>query len=157
MGRAINGRAMTARDSGEGLIELMDGWVLRLGNGEDLSLQACWNTDLPRVSQWSVRYPGAVRDEAHARALIESPVWGIGVMNGLTELAANQIRFISSHGVGTGDAVIRFEVGEQAAAELQGVIGAEGGHIRIGATETRVQHNRRDVTASTVISFSLQF
>ena len=81
-------------------------------------------------------------------------------MNGLGEVARGEIRFISAHEVtsdtGSRDTIIRFEVGETAAAELQGVIGRRGGQIRIGATSTRVQHNRHDITAETVITFHMQ-
>ena len=85
-------------------------------------------------------------------------------MNGLSEVARGQIRFISAQEMGTtqcvtkwnSHTVICFEVGETAAAELQKVIGRRGGNIRIGATSARVQHNRRDITAKTAISFHLQ-
>ena len=53
--------------------------------------------------------------------------------------------------------VKRFEVGETAAREIQAVIGRRGGQIRIGATSTRVQHNRQDVTPDSHITFNLQY
>ena len=150
----------SARQSGEALIDLATGHRIPLQgyhDGYTLPLLARWSSQLPRVSQWSVRYQGTARD---ARALIESPFRGIGVMNGLGEVARGQIRFISAHEVtsdtGSRDTIIRFEVGETAAAELQGVIGTRGGQIRIGATSTRVQHNRHDITAETVITFHMQ-
>ena len=42
----------------------------------------------------TLRYQGVARDP---RALIESPIRGIGVMNALSEVARREIRFISSH------------------------------------------------------------
>ena len=155
--RLATGHRMTSRDSGEALIELVDGHRIHLVNGNTTNLRARWSSQLPRVSQWSVRYQGIARD---ARALVESEFRGIGVMNGLSEEGRGEIRFISAHEVGEEgrqDTIIRFEVGETAAAELQAVIGRRGGQIRIGATSTRVQHNRHDVTADTVISFHLQY
>ena len=148
--------AATARDSGEALINLVQGHVVPLRDGRQLPLRARWSSQLPRVSQWSVRYQGVARDP---RALIESPIRGIGVMNALTEEARREIRFISSHMVGqeSQDTVIRFEVGETAAREIQAVIRRRGGQIRIGATSTRVQHNRHDVTADSHIVFNLQY
>ena len=153
--RTAAGRA-TARDSGEALINLVQGHVVPLRDGRQLPLRARWSSQLPRVSQWSVRYQGVARDP---QALIESPVRGIGVMNGLSEAARSQIRFIASHLVGTStrDTVIRFEVGETAAAEIQAVIGQRGGQIRIGATSTRVQHNHADIDANTEVTFNLQY
>ena len=149
------GRA-SARDSGEALINLVDGLNIPTANDGNVTLRARWSSQLPRVSQWSVRYQGVARDP---RALIESPVRGIGVMNALSEVARREIRFISAHGVGetTRDTVIRFEVGTTAAREIQAVIGRRGGQIRIGATSTRVQHNRQDVTAESQITFNLQY
>ena len=113
------------------------------------------------VSQWSVRYPGHPKDP---KALVESAVRGIGIMNGLSEVARGQIRFTSAQEMGVtqcvtkwcSHTVIRFEVGETAAAELQRVIGRRGGNISIGATSARLQHNRRDITAKTKISLHLQ-
>ena len=149
------GRA-SARDSGEALINMVDGLAIPTTNNGRVSLRARWSSQLPRVSNWSVRYQGVARDP---RALIESSVRGIGVMNGLSEAARREIRFISSHMVGqnTQDTVIRFEVGETAAREIQAVIGRRRGQIRIGATSTRVQHNRHDVTATSHIIFNLQY
>ena len=148
--------AATARDSGEALINLVQGHVVPLRDGRQLPLRARWSSQLPRVSQWSVRYQGVARDP---QALIESPVRGIGAMNGLSAAARSQIRFIASHLVGTStrDTVIRFEVGETAAAEIQAVIGQRGGQIRIGATSTRVQHNHADIDANTEVTFNLQY
>ena len=121
---------MSEREAGDRLISLMNGYDLPLANGGNLPLRARWTTDFPRISQWSVRYPGIVRDVEHARALIESPTRGIGVLNGLSEQARGEIRFIASHEVGeASDQVIRFEVGERAAAELQVVIGERGGKL----------------------------
>ena len=149
------GRA-SARDSGEALINMVDGLAIPTTNSGQVSLRARWSSQLPRVSNWSVRYQGVARDP---RALIESPIRGIGVMNALTEEARREIRFISSHMVGqeSQDTVIRFEVGETAAREIQAVIGRRGGQIRIGATSTRVQHNRHDVSADSHIIFNLQY
>ena len=148
--------AATARDSGEALINLVQGHVVPLRDGRQRPLRARWSSQLPRVSQWSVRYQGVARDP---QALIESPVRGIGAMNGLSAAARSQIRFIASHLVGTTtrDTVIRFEVGETAAAEIQAVIGQRGGQIRIGATSTRVQHNHADIDANTEVTFNLQY
>ena len=150
---------MSEREAGDRLISLMNGYTLPLANGGTLPLRARWTTDFPRISQWSVRYPGVIRDAEHARALIESPTRGIGALNGLTDEAREEIRFIASHEVGEAgaDQVIRFEVGERAAAELQIVIGERGGQISLGATETRVQHNRRDVRPDSDITFHRQF
>ena len=151
----------SARDSGEALINMVDGLDIPTTNDGLINLRARWSSQLPRVSSWSVRYQGVARD---ARALIESSIRGIGVMNGLSEVARREIRFISSHlvstqnrGQNTQDTVIRFEVGETAARELQAVIGRRGGQIRIGATSTRVQHNRQDVTPDSHITFNLQY
>ena len=151
----------SARDSGEALINMVDGLDIPTTNDGQINLRARWSSQLPRVSSWSVRYQGVARD---ARALIESSIRGIGVMNGLSEVARREIRFISSHlvstqnrGQNTQDTVIRFEVGETAARELQAVIGRRGGQIRIGATSTRVQHNRQDVTPDSHITFNLQY
>ena len=149
------GRA-SARDSGEALINMADGLTIPTVNNGQVTLRARWSSQLPRVSNWSVRYQGVARDP---RALIESPIRGIGVMNALSEAARREIRFVSSHGVGQAsqDTVIRFEVGETAAREIQAVIRRRGGQIRIGATSTRVQHNRHDVTADSHIVFNLQY
>ena len=149
------GRA-SARDSGEALINMVDGLTIPTTSSGQVSLRARWSSQLPRVSNWSVRYQGVARDP---RALIESPIRGIGVMNALTEEARREIRFISSHMVGqeSQDTVIRFEVGETAAREIQAVIGRRGGQIRIGATSTRVQHNRQDVTPTSHVIFNLQY
>ena len=46
----------SARGSGEGLISLANGFRVRLANGTTLPLRARWSSQLPRVSQWSVRY-----------------------------------------------------------------------------------------------------
>ena len=129
-----------------------------MANGTDISLRARWSSQLPRVSQWYVRYQGRARDP---RALIEDPAGGIGRLNSLSEAASRELRYISAHIVvdqerGSRDTLIRFEVGETSAAELQAVLGRRGGQIRLGATATRIQHNRRDVTAESVISFSFQ-
>ena len=149
------GRA-SARDSGEALIHMADGLTIPTVNDGRVALRARWSSQLPRVSNWSVRYQGVARDP---RALIESPIRGIGVMNALSEAARREIRFVSSHGVGqtSQDTIIRFEVGETAAREIQAVIRNRGGQIRIGATSTRVQHNRQDVTADSHIVFNLQY
>ena len=81
-------------------------------------------------------------------------------MNGLSTEAREEIRFISSQDVGRAgnqDTIIRFEVGVVAASELQAVIGRRRGQIRLGATSTRVQHNRHDVGPDTQITFNLQY
>ena len=111
----------SAQDSGEALINMVDRLSIPCTNNGQVSLRARWSSQLPRVSNWSVRYQGVARDP---RALIESPIRGIGVMNALSEAARREIRFIYSHMVGqtTQDNVIRFEVGETAAREIQAVI-----------------------------------
>ena len=111
----------SARDSGEALINMVDGLDIPTTNDGLINLRARWSSQLPRVSNWSVRYQGVARDP---RALIESPIRGIGVMNALSEAARREIRFIYSHMVGqtTQDNVIRFKVGETAAREIQAVI-----------------------------------
>ena len=73
---------------------MVDGPSIPKTNNGQVSLQARWSSQLPRVSNWSVRYQGVARDP---RALIESPIRGIGVMNALSEVARREIRFISSH------------------------------------------------------------
>ena len=110
---------------------MVDGLQIPTTNSGQVSLRARWSSQLPRVSNWSVRYQGVARDP---RALIESPIRGIGVMNSLTEEARREIRFISSHMVGqeSQDTVIRFEVGETAAREIQAVIGRRGGRSGSG-------------------------
>ena len=129
-------------------------------------IRQCKNArkQLPLVSQWSVRFPGHTGiSHRDPRELVESEVAGIGVLNGLSDEARGELRFISAHNVGPpsdwwSHTVIRFEVGETAAAELQKVIGqSKGGQILIGATSARVQYRqRRDITAKTKISFKLQ-
>ena len=110
---------------------MVDGLAIPTTNNGQVNLRARWSSQPPRVSNWSVRYQGVARDP---RALIESSVRGIGVMNGLSEAARREIRFISSHMVGqnTHDTVIRFEVGETAAREIQAVIGRRGGRSELG-------------------------
>ena len=127
-------------------------------------IRQCKNArkQLPLVSQWSVRYPGHIgRSHRGPRELVESADLGIGVQNGLSDEARGELRFISAHNVGPpsdrwSHTVIRFEVGETAAAELQKVIGKRRGKICIGVHSRRVQHNGRDIAAKTKISFKLQ-
>ena len=127
-------------------------------------IRQCKNArkQLPLVSQWSVRYPGHIgRSHRDPREIVESAVAGIGVLNGLSDVATGELRFISAHNVGPpsdwwSHTVIRFEVGETAAAELQREIGRRGGIISVGVTSSRVKHNGRYITTKTKISFKFQ-
>ena len=149
---------LTARESGDRLINLVNGpppTQITLTNGDINTLRARWSSQLPVVAQMSVRYQGRPRDP---RGLIESPSRGIGRLNGLSEAASREIRFISHNEVvdqerGSRDTLLRFEVGVRSAEELLQVLGRRGGQIRVGASSSRIQHNRRTLGPDSAIAY----
>ena len=158
-----DGTPLTARMCGDALIRIARAYQPRLydqGHGwRTVQLRAHWSSDLPRVALLSIRYPGSVEDP---RAIIEG-VRGIGAANSLTRAAREEFRYIQSHettsetrGTTNTDTIIRFEVSERAALELQQVVGRRGGTVRAGATQFILQHNRRDVTAESGFNFTSQ-
>ena len=158
-----DGTPLTARMCGDALIRLARAYQPRLydqGHGwRSIQLRARWSSDLPRVALLSIRYPGSVEDP---RAIIEG-VRGIGAANSLTLAAREEFRYVQSHettsetrGTTNTDTIIRFEVSERAALELQRVVGRRGGTVRAGATQVILQHNRRDVTAESAFNFTSQ-
>ena len=159
-----DGTPLTARMCGDALIRIARAYQPRLYDGAEhgwrtVQLRARWSSDLPRIALLSIRYPGSVDDP---RAIIEG-VRGIGAANSLTPAAREEFRYIQSHettsetrGTTNTDTIIRFEVSERAALELQQVVGRRGGTVRAGATQVILQHNRRDVTAETAFNFTSQ-
>ena len=87
----------------------------------------------------------------------------MGAANSLTLAAREEFRYVQSHettsetrGATNTDTIIRFEVSERAALELQQVVRRRGGTVRAGATHVILQHNRRDVTAESEFNFTSQ-
>ena len=142
----------TRQVSGDSLIALLDGRVVQFPDGTEVRVEAVWNSSLPLVTEFTVRFPGPVSEEV-ARQLVESPVAGIAVANGFTAPAANSIRFVSATPFhdGSGDTLIRFEGGQEAAREIQRVVGV----ITIGCVRTTVWWNMAEITPETVITLSL--
>ena len=159
-----DGTPLTARMCGDALIRIARAYQPRLYDGVEhgwrtVQLRARWSSDLPRIALLSIRYPGSVEDP---RAIIEG-VRGIGAANSLTLAAREEFRYVQSHettsetrGTTNTDTIIRFEVSERAALELQRVVGRRGGTVRAGATQVILQHNRRDVTAESAFNFTSQ-
>ena len=158
-----DGTPLTAKMCGDALIRIARSYRPRLYDPEQgwqsIQLRAAWSSDLPRVALLSIRYPGSVGDP---RAIIEG-VRGIGAANSLTLAAREEFRYVQSHettsetrGATNTDTIIRFEVSERVALELQQVVRRRGGTVRAGATHVILQHNRRDVTAESEFNFTSQ-
>ena len=78
-----------------------------------------------------------------------------------SEAASREIRFISHNEVvdqerGSRDTLLRFEVGVRSAEELLQVLGRRGGQIRVGASSSRIQHNRRTLGPDSTIAYHYQ-
>ena len=147
------GQRWTRQVSGDSLIALLDGRTVQFPDGTEVRVEAVWNSSLPLVTEFTVRFPGPVSEEV-ARQLVESPVAGIAVANGFSAPAANSIRFVSATPFhdGSGDTLIRFEGGQEAAREIQRVVGV----ITIGCVRTTVWWNMAEITPNTVITLSYQ-
>ena len=146
------GQRWSRQVSGDSLIALHNGRVVQLPDGSELRVEAVWNTDLPRVTEFTARFPGPVSEEV-ARQLVESPVAGIAVANGFSAPASASIRFVSARPFsdGSGDTLIRFEAGAEAVREIQRVVGV----ITIGCVRTTVWWNMAEITPETVITLGL--
>ena len=147
-------RSWSAQESGDNLIRLLHRQRAILpGTGAVIMPEAMWNTQLPRVAEFTARFPGTISED-RAREVIESEVYGLGVANSFPEAARRELRFLSQRTFedGSGDTLIRFQGGQHAAREIQ----RRGGRVTLGCTNTTIQYNRAEITPDTIITLNLQ-
>ena len=146
-------RSWSARESGDNLIRLLHRRHVLLPSGTVVIPDAQWNTEMPRVAEFTARFPSTIGEE-RARQIIESPVFGLGVANSFPQAAVRELRFIAIKRFedGSGDTMIRFQGGSNVARELQ----RRRGRVTLGCTTTTIQYNRAEITPDTIITLNLQ-
>ena len=146
-------RSWSARESGDNLIRLHHHRQLLLPSGTVIIPSAMWNTDMPRIAEFTARFPMTIGEE-RARQIIESPVFGMGVANSFPQAAIRELRFVAIKRFedGSGDTMIRFQGGSNVARELQ----RRRGRVTLGCTTTTIQYNRAEITPETIITLNLQ-
>ena len=141
----------TAQQSGDSLIALLDAREMRLADGAGVTLEAIWNTELPRVTEFTARFPGPI-SEATARELVESPVAGLAISNDWPRDPLLRLISTGRFEDGSGDTLVRFQTGEEVARAIQRTRGV----VSFGPVQTTLWWNMAAITPATVITFNLQ-
>ena len=146
-------RSWSARESGDNLVRLLNRRTVILPSGNVVIADAQWNFQMPRVAEFTARFPSTIGEE-RARQIVESPVFGMAVANSFPREAARELRFLAIKRFedGSGDTMIRFQGGANTARELQ----RRRGRVTLGCTTTTIQHNRAEIGPDTIITLNLQ-
>ena len=128
----------TAKASGDAVISLINGRSLDLKSGRRVKLRALWSSELPQVTELSIRYPGSI---PNPQALVEGRRGGIARINGFQGLAAEGLRYLDTTTLEDGHSIVRFEASPEAVEEIK----ARNGWITAGAADLQVQYKHKDI------------